>query len=164
MRPFRMADIAGVLREECYLLKLYLDACCYNRPLDAQNQPRIRYESEAILALLWRVWFGHYIIMGSDALLFELRKPLSALMFYSVVRDIVHYDVVVWKRAAEIRGGTNIKDMDSVHLASAGVGGADIFLTTDDRLMKACAHISLPYRVLNPITFMVEEVLRDDYR
>jgi len=33
-------------------MKLYLDTCCLQRPLDDQRQARIRLETEAILALL----------------------------------------------------------------------------------------------------------------
>jgi len=33
-------------------MKLYLDTCCLQRPLDDQRQARIRLEAEAILALL----------------------------------------------------------------------------------------------------------------
>jgi hypothetical protein len=31
------------------LLRIYLDACCLNRPFDDQTQERIRLESEAVL-------------------------------------------------------------------------------------------------------------------
>lgn len=146
------------------MTKFYMDACCYNRPLDNQRQQRIYYESQSILTLIWRSYWGYYELIGSEALLFELRNPLARLLFHFAVRDIVRYDLSVKKRAKQIRAGSNIKEMDSVHLASAEAAGVNVFLTTDDRLIKACAKIPLPYRVLNPVIYLFSEVLNDDDR
>jgi len=33
-------------------MKIYLDACCLNRPFDEQSQERIRMEAEAVLIIL----------------------------------------------------------------------------------------------------------------
>ena len=33
-------------------MKVYLDACCLNRPFDDQTQPRVRLEAEAISLIL----------------------------------------------------------------------------------------------------------------
>lgn len=33
-------------------MRIYLDMCCLKRPFDDQSQPRIRLETEAVLALL----------------------------------------------------------------------------------------------------------------
>ncbi|XCN74374.1 MAG: hypothetical protein Q3M24_06415 [Candidatus Electrothrix aestuarii] len=36
-------------------MKIYLDACCFNRPFDDQRQNRIRLESEAIILIMERM-------------------------------------------------------------------------------------------------------------
>ena len=36
-------------------MKIYLDACCLNRPFDDQSQDRVRLEAEAILLILGRL-------------------------------------------------------------------------------------------------------------
>jgi len=42
-------------------MKIYMDVCCLCRPFDNQLIPRIRYESEAVIAILNRVhWIGNW--------------------------------------------------------------------------------------------------------
>ena len=90
-------------------------------------------------------------------MLFELRQRLLPLMLYSNVQEVVPYDDAIRKRAEQIRNATNIKTMDSLHLASAEAGKADIFVTADDRLIKACAKISLSCWVTSPLTYFLLE-------
>jgi hypothetical protein len=44
----RRSPGAAILGE----MRIYVDMCCLKRPFDDQSQPRIRLESEAVLALL----------------------------------------------------------------------------------------------------------------
>jgi hypothetical protein len=39
-------------------MRIYLDACCLNRPFDNQSQERVRLESEAIQAIHRQVAIG----------------------------------------------------------------------------------------------------------
>jgi hypothetical protein len=39
-------------------MRVYLDACCLNRPFDDRSQDRIRLEAEAVLAIIERVETG----------------------------------------------------------------------------------------------------------
>jgi hypothetical protein len=55
-------------------MKVYLDACCLNRPFDDQRQLRIRLESEAIVIVLEKFRSGEWQWLGSEALLYELRQ------------------------------------------------------------------------------------------
>jgi predicted nucleic acid-binding protein len=45
---------------------------------------------------------------------------------------------------------------DSLHLAAAESGGADVFLTTDDRLLRAAKQIEMNITVANPVTWLME--------
>ena len=51
-----------------------------------------------------------------------------------------------------------VSAMDALHLACAESGGADIFLTTDDRLLRQTKRLSaqLRVRVANPLTWIEE--------
>ena len=55
----------------------------------------------------------------------------------------------------ETRG---IAAYDALHLACAESGGADVFLTTDDRLLRRSAALAseLHIRVANPLTWLRE--------
>jgi predicted nucleic acid-binding protein len=49
-----------------------------------------------------------------------------------------------------------IKVFDSLHLAAAESGGATVFLTTDDRLLRAAKQIEMDITVANPVTWLME--------
>ncbi|MEK6284516.1 MAG: hypothetical protein AABO57_02105 [Acidobacteriota bacterium] len=50
---------------------------------------------------------------------------------------------------------------DALHLACAESGDADVFLTTDDKLMKRAARVStkLDVRVANPLQWAQENLI-----
>jgi len=50
------------------VIRVYLDACCLNRPFDDQTQPRIRLEAEAVLMVLARCEIGDCEWISSEAL------------------------------------------------------------------------------------------------
>jgi len=87
----------------------------------------------------------------------ERRRRVQMLASHS------HRSVVVkqmeMKRAQEFEGW-GIPAYDALHLACAESGGADVFLTTDDELIRrSAAHAKqLQIRVENPLTW-AEEVL-----
>jgi len=53
-------------------MKIYLDACCLNRPFDDQRQARVRLEAEAISLILQKLHQREWEWIGSDVLLYEL--------------------------------------------------------------------------------------------
>ena len=55
-------------------MKVYLDACCLNRPFDDQSQDRIRLESEAIIIILNLLYKGEWKWIGSEALEIEIEN------------------------------------------------------------------------------------------
>ena len=55
-------------------MKIYLDACCLNRPFDDQSQNRIRLESEAILIIMNRMYNKEWEWVGSEVLVAELEN------------------------------------------------------------------------------------------
>lgn len=54
-------------------MKIYLDICTLQRPLDDPAQLRVRVEAEAVLGILAVVGSGEIKLLNSDALVFETR-------------------------------------------------------------------------------------------
>ncbi|MBQ8698553.1 MAG: PIN domain-containing protein [Schwartzia sp.] len=148
-------------------MRLYLDCCCYNRPFDAASNDRIHDESEAVLSVINRCRKGAHTILGSSVLRLEIDKIRDpgkkgkVQLLYSASTSFVPYTEEIKKRAEALRVDTSIRLMDSLHLASAEAGKADIFLTTDDKLIRGCKNIQTALRVLNPVAFLAEVIMND---
>ncbi len=71
-------------------MKIYLDNCCYNRPINDQTQERIYLESQAILAILQRGESGIYKIVGSDILELEFEQMHNVIKnFLTKIKTII---------------------------------------------------------------------------
>ncbi len=55
-------------------MRIYLDSCCLQRHPDDQTQPRIKVETEAILAILAAVEAGRIVLLNSEALEYEMKR------------------------------------------------------------------------------------------
>ena len=55
-------------------MKIYLDMCSIQRPLDTKTQPWIAVEAEAILGVLTLCEAAQVELMSSDTLMFELGR------------------------------------------------------------------------------------------
>lgn len=147
-------------------MKVYLDACCLNRPFDDQSQPRVRLETEAVLLILEKLRQREWEWVGSEILLFEvgqnpdLENRQRTLLLASQSHQVIEIIEKVLRRADELTE-KGFDTYDAIHLASAEYGKTDVFLTTDDRILKL-AHRQknlLPFAVQNPIVWL-EEVLK----
>ena len=147
-------------------MKVYLDAYCLNRPFDDQSQPRIRLEAEAISLILDKLHQGEWEWVGSEILLHELRQNPDlenrqrALSFASLAHQIVEITEKILRRAEELKEA-GFDPYDAIHLSSAEFGKADVFLTTDDQILKVTARKKnlLSFTVENPVKWL-EEVLK----
>ena len=95
-------------------------------------------------------------------------KPIRTLIWFLRLRvgfflSYVHHSVSVGRK--EISRGKDIelmgfKPFDALHLACAESGNADVFLTTDDRLIKRSKRFisELRVRVENPLTWLLEVI------
>jgi predicted nucleic acid-binding protein len=144
-------------------MRIYLDNCCLNRPFDDQQQPRIRLESEAVLLILNYCEIGVHEWIGSDIIDFEIAQiedevRRSRLEFIrSYVKEHLAVKPAVEKRAEHFeRWG--IRGLDAYHLAVAEYGKVDVFLTTDDKLLKQAKYHKreIHVRVENPLTWIKE--------
>lgn len=83
-------------------------------------------------------------------------KREKVLVLYSLTNPDIPFTDEIRKRSEEIRLKSNIRLMDSLHVATAEAGKVDAMLTTDDKLINACAKLNLGIKVINPITFLLE--------
>jgi len=143
-------------------MKVYLDMCSIQRPLDTKTQPRIAVEAEAILGLLTLCEAGQVELMTSDALVFELERnphPVRkeyALKVLSKATVFVHTDSQVEERARTFLA-EGIKPVDALHLASAMEAKADYFCTCDDRFLKRAKAVDTGQtKVVSPLELITE--------
>jgi hypothetical protein len=55
-------------------LLIYMDCCCLNRPADDQTQDKIRIETDAIIGILFKCFYGSWKLIGSDIVEYEIMK------------------------------------------------------------------------------------------
>jgi predicted nucleic acid-binding protein len=143
-------------------VRAYIDTCCLQRPLDDQTQPRIRVETEAILAILASAQAKDFLLLSSDALEYEIgripdeqrRYEVMAVLALATERLTISNDVQQTAEALESQG---IDPMDAVHLALASVAKADFFATCDDRLLrKGRKQFGLSCKVVSVFDLLLE--------
>jgi len=147
------------------MTKIYFDTCCLNRPFDDQTQARVRLEAEAVLAILARIENGEWTWVGSEVLMDEIeqtpdiQKLSRAKLLSGFVQENIEIGEKEEQRAKELQN-EGFQVFDALHIACAESAEADVFLSTDDRLLKLAKHISrqLHVRVENPLLW-VEEMI-----
>ena len=125
-------------------MKVYLDNCCYNCPYDNQTQLRISLETQAKLQIQRMIMDKTLVLVASYVLLYENSKNPHE-MRRNAIRKFLEENVAVYidvnqgdevKTLADEIIATGVKTADAYHVACAILGGAECFLTTDDRLLK----------------------------
>ena len=149
--------------------RIYLDACCLNRPFDDQTQPRIALETQAVLTILSQCQTARWKLMSSAALDVELdqTRDLERLRNVRAILAIAKIKVVssqvVEERSQELQT-LGFSSFDAAHIASAERGRADIFLSTDNRLIKKAQRNSqtLHIAVDNPVQWLMQSTYTED--
>ena len=143
-------------------MKIYLDMCSLQRPLDTKTQLRISVEAEAILGVLALCESGETELIGSDVLLFEAARtpqPVRKRYAFAVLsraKQFVPLESGVVERA-RIFQSSGIKPVDALHLASAVEAKADYFCTCDDKFLnRAKAVDTLQTKVVSPLELITE--------
>lgn len=143
--------------------RIYLDACCLNRPFDDQTQLRIALETQSILTILNQCQLGVWQLITSTALDEELDQTLDLERLKNVktILTLAKIKVIssqfIEQRAVEVQR-LGFSGYDATHIASAERSNASIFLTTDDRLLrKAQKNANLiSVRINNPVQWLIE--------
>lgn len=144
-------------------MKVYLDSCSLQRPLDSKNQIRIALEAEAVLGILALCEAGQLDLISSDALEFETAqishsiRRQHALAILGIATTHVKLGDQIEQRARHFIA-SDIKPMDALHLASAEDAECEFFCTCDDRFLKRAKEITgLQTTVVSPLE-LVEEL------
>ena len=122
-------------------MKIYLDNCSLQRPLDSRTSTRVVLEAEAMLGVLTLLESGRIQLISSEVLLFEIDRDPSrmwqeyALEVLSTARTFVRLNERVEKHAGRFVG-SGIRPLDALHMASAEEAGADYFCTCDDKVAE----------------------------
>ncbi len=144
-------------------MKIYLDVCCLNRLFDDQEQLRVAIETAAVERLLDLVAGGSLVDYSSEMAQVEIermpdadrRRKVAALL--PDERRIMPLSVELLDAAEELqKAGFDLAD--AVHLAAAVKWKVDVFLSVDDRLLRAGKRHArgLSFRVFNPVEFLKE--------
>ena len=141
-------------------MRVYLDACLYNRPFDDQTQPRIWLETMAFAIILQMVEGKQIDLVTSSVVGFENSKnPFPDRKEWvdgclKLTKQKVILDTSIRERALELERQQRIRSIDALHLACGESGQADFFLTCDDRVVKR--YRGKRMAALNPVQFMLK--------
>lgn len=136
-------------------MRVYLDNCAFNRPFDDQGQMRIRLETEAKLYVqehiknrdIELVW-SYILDIENNQNPFEEKRRVIEEWKKFLCLDIIESKKLLAKAEEFVRIGLNAKD--ALHVASAIMGEADYFITTDDRLLKKMSQTD-EIKTINPV-------------
>ena len=141
-------------------LRVYLDNCCFNRPYDDQSQQKILLETEAKLNIQQKIKTNQVELAWSYILDFENNDNPNEIVKLAISKwknlskiDIIESEKLLTK-AEEIKR-LGIDEKDAIHIACAIEGGAEIFFTTDNLIIKRGESIS-EIKVLNPVHFFID--------
>ena len=122
-------------------MRIYLNMCCFNRPYDDQTQPRIRIETEAKVVIQQKIKYAECELLWSSILDFECAKNpfeehrIAILNWRNIASTVVMADMSVLDRATSLMT-YGVGKYDALHVACSIAGEAELFVTTDDRLLK----------------------------
>ena len=144
-------------------MKVYLDSCSLQRPLDNRSQIRIALEAEAVLGILALCEAGQLDLISSDVLEFEtaqishpIRREHTLAVLGIATAHVELSDQIEQRARHFVRLG--IKPIDALQLASAEAAESDYFCTCDERLLnRAKGIIDLQTMAVSPLE-LVEEL------
>jgi len=103
------------------------------------------------------VWVGSVVLEAEIARNPDSDRREDAEALLTFVREVVKIDGEIVLRARELQS-VGFSQFDALHLACAEAARVDIFLTTDDRLVRRAGREpdQVAIRVLNPVSFLEE--------
>ncbi len=122
-------------------------------------------ESEAILTILKHIEKKQWLMIISEVTTYEISKitdperRVKVQLTLSNTCDYVKVSKPILERAKQIQQ-LGIKSYDALHIACAEAAKVDVFLTTDDRLLKTVGRFldKIRVKVDNPL-YWIKEVL-----
>ena len=138
-------------------MKVYLDTCSIQRPLDNKTQVRIALEAEAILGIIGLCEAGQLELVSSETLMFEVQRnphPIRRDFGLEILLKASSFIILNEQIETRARGFSRvgIKALDALHLASAEAANADYFCTCDDKFLKKAKTINdLSVKAVSPL-------------
>ena len=147
-------------------MKIYLDVCCLNRPFDDQTQTRIHLEAEAVLSIIQSVETAEWEWISSEAIAYEIHRTpneerqerLWSLESRSTERLQLTDSILQQAQQLQHLGFTAY---DALHLTFAASAAVDVFLTTDDKLLKRAQQYREEIKIpaANPLSWLQEVMI-----
>lgn len=141
-------------------LTIYMDVCCLNRPFDNLSHDRVRMEAEAVKAIMLRIGRGEWDGVKSSTTILEImRMPdqdrlIEVGLMANDLKQTVSPGVAENERAVAL-GRMGFMALDAMHLACAERARADVFLTTDDDILRIASREGerIKVKVENPLSW-----------
>ena len=150
-------------------LRIYLDTCCLSRLNDNPTQAQIQQEAAAVETILDYCSIGQWFWIGSEVLVFEVnntqnqskRLQIQSRLNYVHQNVLVNLMEILRTKYLESLG---FKQADALHLACAESSNVDVFLTTDNGILRRAERFSsqLQVSVENPYEWL-QEMTRDEH-
>jgi len=122
-------------------------------------------EAEAVLSIISRCE-GDWVLLSSAAIDLELSKIVDegrrecVDMLYATAGERARVTEQTEQRAQHFQQN-GVRPFDALHLAVAEAANADVFLTTDDRLLRTARNLGITITMANPVTWLME-VTKDE--
>jgi hypothetical protein len=140
-----------------------LDGCCLDRLTDDQTQARVHDEAEAVEGIPRLVQGGRATWVSSQVLEIEISRNPDWERRHDVLALLAFADEVVVPLPNDANRAESLErlgfgEFDALRLTCAEQGAVDVFLTTDDGLLRrARRHAeTLRIRVENPVSWYQE--------
>ena len=150
-------------------MKIYLDTCCLSRLHDIATDVRIQREAASVETILDYCSTGQWFWIGSEVLVFEVNntKNQSKLLQIQSRLNYVHQNVLVNLREilrTKHLESLGFKQADALHLACAESSNVDVFLTTDNGILRRAERFGsqLQVSVENPYEWL-QEMTSDEH-
>jgi predicted nucleic acid-binding protein len=143
-------------------MKIYIDNCALQRPLDSKNQLRILLEADAVLGIIELCRTQEGELVASDLLRFEIGKCQNVVRreyatdVLQIAKVNVSLTVGIRQRAYELEK-FGIQPLDGLHIASAEAAQVDYFCTCDDGILaKAKSKSFSTVKIISPVGLITE--------
>ena len=157
------------MSSQIHNLKIYLDTCCLSRLNDNPTHAQIQQEAAAVETILDYCSIGQWFWVGSEVLVLEVNNTQNQSKRLQIQSRLnyVHQNALVNLREilrAKYLDSLGFKQADALHLACAESSNVDVFLTTDNGILRRAKRFSsqLQVSVENPYEWL-QEMTRDEH-
>jgi predicted nucleic acid-binding protein len=121
----------------------------------------------ALLAILAHVEEGLWVLVSSEVLELELSRIPDAerrertLALLRLARERIEIGAAVHARAANLCDRHGFRSLDAFHVACAEASRADVFLTTDDALLRSTQKMppgEMLVQIGNPLAWLTKRL------